>query len=477
MSKRILVWFRNDLRIHDHRALLEAVQKSEEVLPLVCIDPRMNTTTKFGTRKTGAHRMQFYLEAVQDLKNQLRKINGDLLVKMGKAEEVIPEVCQKYSINAVYAFKEVASEEVRISDQLERNLWKQKIPLTLFLGNTLYNKEDLPFPIKDIPDVFTTFRKRVERDSWIRECMDAPERITIPEGLEESGVPVLEDLGFEKIAKNKNAAINYNGGESEALKRLEEYFWEKDLLQNYKNTRNGLLGSDYSSKFSAALSFGCLSPRKVYWEIKRYEKERVENDSTYWLYFELLWRDYFRFMFKKYGNALFREDGIRKIKRTNIAQNEEELFELWKNAKTGIPFIDANMLELKLTGFMSNRGRQNVASFLINDLHVTWTKGAAYFEEMLIDYNPASNWGNWAYLAGVGNDPREERYFNVLKQAYDYDPKGEYVKHWIPELKDLPEQYIHQPYLMKIEEQEKFGLRLGKNYPNPIIQFKKFERV
>jgi deoxyribodipyrimidine photo-lyase len=238
-----------------------------------------------------------------------------------------------------------------------------------------------------------------------------------------------------------------------------------------------LIGADYPSKFSAALSFGCISPRKVYWEIKKYEEERIENDSTYWLYFELLWRDYFRFMFKKYGNAMFREDGIRKVKRTNIAVNEDELFEKWKDGKTGVPFIDANMLELKHTGFMSNRGRQNVASFLINDLHVTWTKGAAYFEEMLIDYNPASNWGNWSYLAGVGNDPREERYFNVVKQAYDYDSKAEYVKLWIPILENLPNNLIHQPYIMNEELQKKYNFILGKDYPMANVKFKKFEKA
>jgi deoxyribodipyrimidine photo-lyase len=179
-------------------------------------------------------------------------------------------------------------------------------------------------------------------------------------------------------------------------------------------------------------------------------------------------------MFKKYGNALFREDGIKKVKRTDISENENELFDKWKEGKTGIPFIDANMLELKLTGFMSNRGRQNVASFLINDLHVTWTKGAAWFEENLIDYNPASNWGNWAYLAGVGNDPREERYFNVLKQAYDYDAKGDYVKHWLPCLNTLPKQYVHQPWLLNEKEQEQYSFNLGNNYPAPIIKLKKF---
>lgn len=476
MKKLTAVWFRNDLRIHDHQPLVEAINKSERILPIVCIDPRMFATTSFGTRKTGKFRMKFYLESIRDLKKSFNDIGGDLIVLVGKPEEIIPEVCAKYKVDSVVSFKEVASEEIKISDQLEVNLWKQRIPLTLYLGHTLYNKEDLPFPIKDIPDIFTNFRKRVERDSFVRKCFETPTEIKTVEDLEQSKVPSLVELGYEEVIIDERSALNYKGGETDALRRLKEYFWEKDLLRKYKSTRNELIGSDYSSKFSAALSFGCLSPRKIYWEIKRYEEERVENDSTYWLYFELLWRDYFRFMFKKYGNAMFREDGIKKTKRTNIAKNEDELFDMWKDGKTGIPFIDANMLELKHTGFMSNRGRQNVASFLVNDLHVTWTKGAAYFEEMLIDYNPASNWGNWAYIAGVGNDPREERYFNVIKQAYDYDTSAEFVKMWIPVLKELKSAHAHQPYLLNKEEQEKYKVTIGVDYPDAIVKFKKFER-
>lgn len=472
-EKRTLVWFRNDLRIHDHQPLMEALKKSECIIPIFCIDPRWQKTTSLGTLKVGYHRTKFLLESVQDLKKTLQQMGADLLVKVGKPEEVIPEICLQYHVQSVYAFKEVVSEEVGIGERLEVNLWKHKIPLNLYLGNTLYNKEDLPFPIKDIPDVFSNFRKRTERDSFVREEIDSPSKIITPSDLEKTNIPTLKEIGFEESTKLFSNAL-FKGGETEGLKRMHDYFWEKDMLRKYKNTRNGLLGDDYSSKFSAWLSFGCISPRRVYWEVKKYEEERIANDSTYWLIFELLWRDYFRFMFKKYGNALFREDGIKKVKRTNIAPNEDELFECWKEGKTGIPFIDANMLELKHTGFMSNRGRQNVASFLINDLHVTWTKGAAWFEENLIDYNPASNWGNWAYLAGVGNDPREERYFNVLKQAYDYDAKGEFVKHWIPCLAELPKQFAHQPWLMTEKEQERYGFTLGVDYPSPLVKFKAF---
>jgi deoxyribodipyrimidine photo-lyase len=238
-------------------------------------------------------------------------------------------------------------------------------------------------------------------------------------------------LFSEPPTKDSRSVLNFKGGETEALVRLKTYFWEGDHLKTYKETRNGLLGADYSSKFSAWLALGCISPRYIYEEVKRYETERIANDSTYWLVFELLWRDYFRFVALKFGTRLFKVTGIKndfqkKWKRDKV------LFQKWVNGQTGVPLIDANMIELQQTGFMSNRGRQNVASYLTKDLGIDWTWGAAYFESLLLDYDVCSNWGNWNYVAGVGNDPREDRYFNIAKQANTYDPKGDYVRQWLP---------------------------------------------
>lgn len=429
-GKTILVWFRNDLRVHDNEILFEATQKASKIIPVYCLDPRYFVTTALGTQKTGTFRAKFLLESIADLKNSLQKLGGDLLICKGIPGDVIPDICKKYQVDEVYHHREVASEETAISSNVEDALWKMQINLKHFIGHTMHHKEDLPFPIKDIPDVFTKFRKKVEREAEIRPSFDTPAKITVPEDLESSEIPTLADLGLEEPTVDERSVLNFKGGETEGLKRLKYYLWDTDLLQQYKKTRNGLIGADYSSKFSPWLADGCLSPRAIYWEVKRYEKERGANDSTYWLIFELLWRDYFRFMFKKHGTSYFMEEGF-KGKLQEYAANQQQLFEQWKNAETGIPFIDANMKELNLTGFMSNRGRQNVASYLVHDLNVNWTWGASYFEEKLIDYSPASNWGNWAYIAGVGNDPREDRYFNIEKQASEYDPKGEYVQLWL----------------------------------------------
>jgi deoxyribodipyrimidine photo-lyase len=190
-----------------------------------------------------------------------------------------------------------------------------------------------------------------------------------------------------------------------------------------------LIGADYSSKFSPWLANGSLSPREIYYELKKYEEEFGSNESTYWLVFELLWRDYFRFMMKKHRHQFFLQTGIKPTDSPK-KYNNQELLNQWINGNTGVDFIDANMIELKLTGFMSNRGRQNVASYLCNDLKLDWRYGAAYFEQQLIDYDVCSNWGNWAYLAGVGKDPRGNRYFNITKQADNYDSKKQYRILW-----------------------------------------------
>ncbi|HET8830258.1 MAG TPA: DASH family cryptochrome, partial [Pelobium sp.] len=373
---------------------------------------------------------KFLLESLTDLKKSLQSLGGDLLMIKGIPAEVLPNVCKKYKVDEVYHHREVAAEETLISSNVEDELWKMQINLKHFIGHTMHHKEDLPFPIKDIPDVFTKFRKKVEREAEIRPSFNTPTHINIPDNLERSEIPSLAELGFEVPELDARSVLKFKGGETEGLKRLKYYLWDTDLLQQYKKTRNGLIGADYSTKFSPWLADGCLSPRAIYWEVKRYEKERGANDSTYWVIFELLWRDYFRFMFKKHGTSYFMEEGLKR-KPQEYAPNQKELFDKWKNAETGVPFVDANMKELNLTGFMSNRGRQNVASYLVNDLNVNWTWGAAYFEEKLIDYCPASNWGNWAYIAGVGNDPRENRYFNIEKQASEYDPKREYVDLWL----------------------------------------------
>ena len=263
--------------------------------------------------------------------------------------------------------------------------------------------------------------------------------------------------------------MKFKGGETAALERLQHYFWATGALGRYKLTRNGLLGADYSSKFAPWLAQGAISPRRIAAEVGRFEQEQVRNDSTYWLVFELIWRDYFRFLALQAGRRLFYRSGPSGVKKSWRFDSDQ--FELWRTGLTGVPFVDANMRELLLTGFQSNRGRQNVASFLVKSLGQDWRAGAEWFESQLIDFDVCSNWGNWAYVAGVGNDPRADRYFNVIKQAHDYDADGGYVKTWLPELESLSAELVHEPWKLDAGGQMNFsfGFQYGRDYPRPMV--------
>ncbi|MEY2921402.1 MAG: hypothetical protein RL108_11 [Bacteroidota bacterium] len=431
MIKNALVWFKTDLRIQDNETLIKAIAQSEKIIPIYCFDEAHFETTPYGFKKTGSFRAQFLLESLQDLDAQLSTLGSGLRIVIGKPEVEIPKLVQEYKVQKVFAKREVAFEEIQTEKKVRNELFKLRCELETFSTSTLYHAEDLPFSIKDIPDVFTNFRKKTEKDSEIRQPFVAPTKIYSPEILTLE-LPKLEALGLTKTTIDSRAVLQFKGGESEAMQRLNYYFFETQCLSTYKETRNGMVGADYSSKFSPWLALGCISPRFIYAEIKKYENQFGANDSTYWLVFELLWRDFFRFMFKKYQTKFFLYEGIN-TEKVNSKSLNEKLLSQWRNGATPSDFINANMLELQQTGFMSNRGRQNVASYFCNELNMDWRFGAAYFEEQLIDYDVCSNWGNWAYLAGVGNDPRGHRYFNIEKQANDYDKKKSFRKLWITE--------------------------------------------
>ncbi|MEM1218865.1 MAG: DASH family cryptochrome [Bacteroidota bacterium] len=474
---RSIVWFRQDLRLHDNEALTNALSHSQEVIPVFVFDPRVfqGTTDKYGFPKTGRYRARFILESVADLRASLKKLGSELIIRIGKPEEVIFELARQCRTSWVFCNRERTQEEMDVQDALEQNLWSIGQEIRYSRGKMLYYTADLPFPVTQTPDIFTQFRKEVERFVKVREPLPAPDKKFPPltVALDAGNVPTLEDFGHESFDHDPRGVLPFQGGEREGIRRLRHYLWDTDHAATYKETRNGLIGADYSTKFSPYLAQGCLSPKMIYWELKKYEQERVKNKSTYWIFFELLWRDFFRLMGKKYGNRIFLKGGTRREVDPRWRE-DQRLLELWIEGRTGVPFIDANMREIELTGFMSNRGRQNVASFLVKDLRVNWQMGAEYFESLLIDYDPCSNWGNWNYVAGVGSDPRENRYFNILTQAKRYDPKGEYVKHWLPELSDLPQEKIHRPDTLSFKEQNIYHLKLGADYPKAMINTAKW---
>lgn len=470
---RSVVWFRNDLRIKDNETLNRALAQSKEVIPVFCIDPRTFGKTELGFAKMGDLRKKFVIESLENLRQNLQKHQADLSLLKGAPEDVIVDFAERHQAQAIFFSEEVTSEEIKVESLLEKNAWSKGIATESFWQSTLYHIDDLPMPVSQLPEVFTQFRKAVEKLSSIRPIADSPGVINYPKNdVEITDVDISKECGLEELPSLPNKVMKFDGGECSGMERLESYFWKKDLLKNYKETRNGLLGYDYSSKFSPWLALGCVSPRSIYWEVKRYEKERKKNQSTYWLVFELIWRDYFRFICKKHGNKVFHIDGIKN--QMDSWRRDSADFQGWCEGKTGVPFIDANMRELNTTGFMSNRGRQNVASFLVNDLNIDWTWGASYFESKLIDYDVCSNWGNWMYIGGVGNDPRENRYFNIIRQARNYDRNGDFVRFWIPELASIEGFDIHQPQELPANILRSKRIELGKTYPEAMVEIEKW---
>jgi deoxyribodipyrimidine photo-lyase len=428
--KRALVWFKTDLRLSDNETLIKALNWADEVIPVFIIETELLLDGELGFPRMGPFRYRFLLESLSALDLKLKAIGSGLLVIKGDARFEIPKIALKYNVQKVFTKKEIAPEEIECTQFVERELWKSKVLLEQFSTSVLHQATSLPFSIKDCPDVFTLFRKKVEKESAVVDEFPEPDRMVSPV-LSNAENLLNEELGKINISNDVRSVIQFTGGETEAFKRLNHYLFETKCIQSYKETRNGMVGVDYSSKFSPFLAFGCISPRSIYHAIKLFEQEVAENESTYWLIFELLWRDFFRYVMKKHKSKVFHLNGISKQKVYDSSTRNADLFTKWMSGTTGNSFVDANMKELQLTGFMSNRGRQNVASYLIHDLGIDWRLGASYFESQLIDYDVSSNWGNWAYIAGVGNDPKNGRKFDVDQQANFYDKDKMYQKLWV----------------------------------------------
>jgi deoxyribodipyrimidine photo-lyase len=426
---RSIVWFTTDLRLEDNETLVKAIHQSDEIIPIYCFDDAHFKNTDFGLRKTGKFRTKFLIESLVDLDGHLREKGSGLTIVKGVPEKEIIEIVEKYEIQKIFTKKQIGIEEKNTQKKVANALEKLNCTLEFIDTRNLHNTEDLPFEIHQIPDVFTNFRIQVEKKTQIREIFPQPTYIPSPT-IDEIKLPSLDELGLSNFIYDSRAAITFKGGETAGKKRLNEYLFETHAIASYKHTRNGLIGQNYSSKFSSWLALGCLSARTIYQEIKKYETLHCANESTYWLIFELMWRDFFAFMMEKYPFHYFRINGISK-NETMHNSHIENLFQIWCNGETDNDFVNANMIELNLTGFMSNRGRQNVASYFCHELKLDWRYGAAYFEQQLIDYDVSSNWCNWAYIAGVGNNPRGVSVFNIEKQANEYDKNKTYRNLWL----------------------------------------------
>ena len=422
-----LVWFRSNLRVEDNTSLSKAIRDSSRVIGYINIDPTIFELSNYGFKKTEKFRTKFLLESIQDLKKQLNDINISLIITNQDFETSINSIIEKYNVRSIYMQKEWTRDELAEEKQIPKH-----INLIKDFDQFLYSPESVKEVYENIPRGFSNFRKKCEKYLNIEYPLQIPKPLDKKNNIDDVySIPTLNDLGFEEFRVHRNSVFKFLGGETLAKERLYEYFFETKRISKYKLTRNGLLGKDYSSKLSSWLANGSLSVRYVYMQIKKYEEEIEKNESTYWLFFELIWRDFFKYVSMQHKDKFFSKSGI--YGNSKDWSNNRELMNSWINGETNEPFVNANMKELSQTGFMSNRGRQNVANYLTKELKIDWRIGAEYFESLLIDYDVHSNYGNWLYNAGIGNDSMPFRKFNPKLQSERYDPNKEYEKLWLNE--------------------------------------------
>ncbi|MFT5535572.1 MAG: deoxyribodipyrimidine photo-lyase [Candidatus Paceibacteria bacterium] len=426
----VIYWFRNDLRLLDNPAFLLACRESSYVLPVFFHDPADRAMTPWGFERVGVHRRAFLAKTLTDLGAQLAARGSALIELTGQAENMLPSLARDLGVTRIICEAIAAPDEqdavqaLRASGLIVDAVWQ----------SSLLDPETLPFSVRQLPDMFTSFRQAVEKAEVAPKApVDSPQTIPPLPPLPEL-IALRRDAACHPVpVADARSSFPYQlaacaGGTTAALEHLHRYL-DRKLAHTYKDTRNGLTGLDYSSKFSPWLATGALSARTVNTAIEQFENEFGANDSTYWLWFELLWRDYFRFLHLKYGRKLYRHHGLADAVMSRPSHDAAQ-FARWSHGLTGEPIVDAGMHELSTTGYLSNRLRQIVASYLIHDLDGDWRAGAAWFESQLVDFDVYSNQGNWLYLAGRGTDPRGGRRFNPQKQAKDYDANGRYRALW-----------------------------------------------
>ena len=435
-------WFRNDLRLLDNPAFTLACNSARQLLPVYIHDPVASLETRWGFARTGVHRQRFLADALADLRLQLIRQGSGLIELDGAPEQVLPALALACDTRSIFCETIAAPQEqaqlvaLRAAGLQVDSVWQSSmLPI-----------ENLPFPIQRLPDMFTAFRHAVEK-AGVLPASPLPLPIAIPPlpalstlmstltALLPQPAPGLQIPGMlmPAIAADPRSSFPYltaaySGGASAALAHVDSYFQRK-LAHTYKETRNGLSGTDYSSKFSPWLASGALSARLAFQSLKQFEAQHGANDGSYWLWCEVLWRDYFRFLHCQHGGKLYRAQGLAEATLA-APPHHAKSFQRWRQGETGEAIVDAGMIELAATGYLSNRLRQIVASYLIHDLACDWRAGAAWFEAQLIDFDVYSNQGNWLYLAGRGTDPRGGRRFNPKKQAQDHDPNGHYRALW-----------------------------------------------
>ncbi|KAI1374914.1 cryptochrome [Hypoxylon crocopeplum] len=529
---------RHDLRVSDNPILHHLASTSDHgfthVLPLFVLLPHQIEVSGFlkeGSQspfpeakskvgrywRCGPHRAKFIAQSIWNLKENLEKLGSDLTIRIGTYGEVLKSLIDGLrqdglNVGGVWAIEEEGYEEKRDEKNIEDTCSSLGVDFRKWVDEKYFiDDRDLKLDNpQDLPDVFTTYRKMMEplREKP-RAVLPTPPKDALPKLVEAVKIPSQPSpfeipssydkfeaalfhpvsgvlSGVPPFPEGAKSAHPFRGGEDSAHTRLN-YLIKSGSAYSYKSSRNGLLGSDFSTKLSAYLAQGCITARQVHDQLVGYEDGKDdslagsqgygdgEDEGTKAIRFELLWRDYMRLCTRKFKGKLFLRSGFRddsnnkwkSAKTEEVADGQEQptdeiskIVQRIFDGTTGMGLIDASQRELLHTGYTSNRARQNVASFLAKHLSIDWRYGAEWYEMLLVDYDVSSNWANWQYVAGVGNDPRgEARIFNPVKQAFDYDKDGEYVRCWVPEVREIEKlEHVFQAWTTPKEDWDRLGL-------------------
>lgn len=435
MQQKAVFWFTDDLRLQDNRPLNDLCQKYSNINFVYVLNPADFTPHNYQHKALGQHRFHFIYESLQDLDKQLNAFGHSLTLLHGDPCHKILQFVQFNDIRCIARSEPIGIYEQRIWQQIKSLLKRPKennTPPVEFISSwnhTLFDAKQVDSNAK-IMRSFSSFRRYVESNNLdINIPYESLKSLSQQKSSSTSSISMtvsLKELD-ERYFKQPPKQVLVTGGELSAHEHLTNYF-SSSAPSIYKQTRNRLDGWDSSTKFSPFLASGNLSPRQIWHKLKDYENHNGANDSTYWIGFELLWREYFQWTALEQQSRLFAFKGLAiQAPKTSFYP---ERFKKWCEGNTPYPLVNACMKELAATGFMSNRGRQIVASCLVHELATDWRFGAAYFQQQLIDYDVASNWGNWQYIAGVGKDPRGGRQFNIEEQTSLHDPEGEFIHKW-----------------------------------------------
>jgi deoxyribodipyrimidine photo-lyase len=454
-----IVWFRRDLRLRDHPALRAALDRHERVVPVFCFDDRL----LHGRHESGP-RTQFLLECLADLDAGLRERGSGLVVRHGKPEEELARLATDVGADTIHFTREVTPFGRQRGRRCRVAFAAAGIEEVAHPGlnavdslDEVRTKDGRPFT------VFSPFHKR-----WLkidrRPVLRAPRALpALPRGLSRGELPTLDALGLRQ-----EVAAPIKGGEVEAGRRVDEFL--RARVETYRDNHDAL-GQDKTSRLSPYLHFGCVTSRQL--------EERIPSggnpfrDGPAAFRRQIAWRDFYHhvlFFHPQNAKSEFQERYRGTIKWSYA----EKRFERWCEGQTGFPLVDAGMRQLKHEGWMHNRARLVVGSFLTKDLGIDWRWGERYFMRYLIDGDEANNNGNWQWIASVGVDPQPpyRRMYNPALHQERFDPNGIYVRRHVPELAPVPDRYLREPWTMPPEVQQECGVVIGEDYPAPMIDRK-----